>query len=151
MRHRLASFLWLAFLVVAGSALAQDAAELKAEIAAADAKFFDAFNACDLEIMGEIFAKDLEFYHDLAGFSDYRKTMDGGEANCRRNLGLRRELVEESHEVYPMGKEGAIQKGKHTFCHMENGQEDCGTFEFVHVWRRAEDGWKIARVISYGH
>ena len=151
MTHRLTSFLGFAFLVVAGSAQAQDSSELKAEIAAADAKFFDAFNVCDLEITGKMFVEDLEFYHDLAGFSDYRQTMEAAEGNCRRNLGLRRELVEESHEVYPMGKEGAIQKGQHTFCHMENGEMDCGTFEFVHVWRRTEAGWKIARVISYGH
>ncbi len=27
---------------------------------------------------------------------------------------------------------------------------DCGTFEFVHVWKQTNDGWKMSRVISYG-
>ena len=151
MRHRVTGALFLAFCTVAGSGRAQDSTKLMAEIAAADAEFFDAFNACELETMGEIFARDLEFYHDLGGLSDYGQTMEATETNCRRNLGLRRELVEGSLEVYPVGEYGAIQKGKHTFCHDENGEEDCGTFEFVHVWRRTEEGWKIARVISYGH
>ena len=151
MRYEIMRAFVLTLLVVVSSVQAQDSTELMTEIAAADARFFDAFNVCDLETQGKMFVEDLEFYHDLAGFSDYQQTMAAGERNCRRNLGLRRELVEGSHEVYPMGKEGAIQKGQHTFCHMENGETDCGTFEFVHVWRRTEDGWKIARVISYGH
>ena len=101
--------------------------------------------------MGEIFSKDLEFYHDIAGFSDYPQTMEATKANCERNLGLRRELVLESHVVYPMGEAGAIQKGEHTFCHLENGKDDCGTFEFVHVWLREENRWRLARVVSFGH
>ena len=130
---------------------AQEPIELVAEIARADAELFEAFNACDLEKMGEIFAKDLEFYHDLVGRTDYLQTMEGTKTNCDRKLGLIRELVEDSLVVHPAGDYGAIQIGKHTFCHLENGKNVCGTFDFVHVWRRVEEGWKLSRVISYGH
>lgn len=141
----------LCFCVVAGSSIAQDSTDLFADIARADDEFFNAFNVCDLARMGEVFAKDLEFYHDTGGFTNYRQTMEKFKALCDKNLGLGRELVEGSLEVYPIGDYGAIQKGQHTFCHLENGQDDCGTFEFVHVWKRDEEGWQLSRVISYGH
>ena len=65
--------------------------------------------------------------------------------------GLKRELVKGSLEVYPIKDYGAIQEGKHRFCHPENGQQDCGTFKFIHIWKREEGKWKISRIISYGH
>ena len=156
MKNVVTSFLFLCFCLWAVPSFAQGASnpghqELLAEIQKADTELFDAFNACDLKTMGQIFAKDLEFYHDLAGLSGYDSTMASTKNNCDRKLKLRRELVEDSHQVYPMGDEGAIQVGQHTFCHPENGQDVCGTFDFVHVWRRVEGGWKVARVVSYGH
>lgn len=128
-----------------------DPSELHAEIASADAEFFAAFNTCDLETMAATFAEDLEFYHDIAGLSDYATTMRATKENCERQLGLNRELIEDSLEVYPIKDYGAIQVGRHTFCHLENGVNDCGTFEFLHIWRRTDEGWRIARVVSYDH
>ena len=133
------------------SNLAGGAEDLHAEIARADAEFFAAFNTCDVETMGKMLASDLEFYHDTAGLGGYAETMESTRNNCKDELGLTRTLVEASLEVYPIKDYGAIQKGKHRFCHMQNGKNDCGTFEFVHVWKRTDDGWRITRVLSYGH
>jgi hypothetical protein len=36
-------------------------------------------------------------------------------------------------------------------CHKENGQDECGVFEFVMLWKQTADTWKISRVVSYGH
>lgn len=130
---------------------AQKTIGLRDEITQIDEKLFNAFNSCDLKTMDELFSHDLEFYHDLGGVSGHEGTMDNTRRNCERGLGLRRSLVEGSVEIYPIEGYGAIQKGKHTFCHLENGKNDCGTFEFVHVWRRTQGGWELARVISYGH
>ena len=151
MRHVTTGVLVLCLCLGAGISSAQDSKELLAEITKVDAELFEAFNTCDLKTSGAIFAKDLEFYHDITGLGDYEQTMEATKTNCDRSLGLRRELVEESHEVHPIGNDGAVQIGKHTFCHPENGEDVCGTFDFVHVWRRVGDGWKLARVISYGH
>ena len=101
--------------------------------------------------MGSMLSRDLEFYHDTVGLGGYDKTMESTRRNCNDELGLTRTLIVESLEVYPIKDYGAIQKGKHTFCHMEDGENDCGTFEFVHVWKRTEKGWRITRVLSYGH
>ena len=137
--------------MVAGSGNAQEPTELYIEISRLDAAFFAAFNACDQETTEGMFAEDLEFFHDIGGLSDKAQTLEAGKSNCERALGLERELVEGSLEVYPIKDYGAIQKGKHTFCHLENGKNDCGTFEFVHIWRKSEGGWQMTRVISYGH
>ena len=56
-----------------------------------------------------------------------------------------------SLEVFPIKNYGAMEVGVHRFCHVEQGKEECGTFRFVHVWRRTDRKWQIARVVSYGH
>ena len=151
MKHS-ATALFLLFLgFTAGNAPAQDQGELLAEIARADANLFEAFNTCDLDTLAEVFAEDLEFFHDVSGVTGHQQTMGASKDLCDRKLGLTRELVEGSMVVYPVPDYGAIQLGRHTFCHLENGENDCGTFEFVHVWRRDDDRWRLARVISYGH
>jgi hypothetical protein len=45
----------------------------------------------------------------------------------------------------------AIEIGSHTFCHLENGKQECGTFKFMHIWKRTGNDWKITRIISYDH
>ena len=64
---------------------------------------------------------------------------------------IHRDLVQGSLEVYPIKDYGAIELGVHRFCHKENGQDDCGSFKFVMVWRKIGETWKVSRVISYGH
>jgi hypothetical protein len=64
---------------------------------------------------------------------------------------IRRDLEPGSLEVYPIKDYGAMEIGRHRFCHKENGKDDCGTFGFAMVWRKAGDSWKISRVLSYGH
>ena len=121
------------------------------EIKQADAAFFEAFNNRDLETIMQLFTKDLEFFHDEAGLSSYEQNIEATKRLFDRNNGLKRTLVEGSIEVYPVKDYGAIQIGSHEFCHPVNGVQDCGTFQFVHIWKKEGDTWKIARVISYGH
>jgi hypothetical protein len=64
---------------------------------------------------------------------------------------IKRVLVKDSLEVYPVKDYGAIEIGAHRFCHKENDKDECGTFEFAMVWRKTGDSWKISRVLSYGH
>ncbi len=128
---------------------AQDS--LESEILEADTRFFNAFNTCDLNVMGQMFSPDLEFYHDKTGLKGYEETMQATRTNCARKLGLVRTLDEDSHQVYPVKNFGAIQLGEHTFCHVENGKNDCGTFGFTTVWKKTESGWQMHRVTSYDH
>ena len=126
-------------------------ASLQKQILYADSQFFTAFNQCDLATYSSMIDKGLEFYHDTGGVTGYDHTVQFMKDSCERNLGLTRTLLNEGTSIYPIKDFGAIQIGKHRFCHIEKGKNDCGTFGFTNVWRESEDGWKLHRVLSYGH
>ena len=118
---------------------------------AAESALFSAFNQRDLTRVMSFFTRDLEFYQDNEGVATYAQTKkDFGQMFGQADR-IRRELVPGSLEVFPIKNYGAMQVGRHRFCHVENGKEECGTFSFVHIWRRTDRGWQIARAISYGH
>ncbi len=121
------------------------------EIVRMDSILFTAFNTRDIAKFGSMFTNDLEFYHDKGGLTGYDHTMNFMKDVARNNNGLRRDLVKGSVEVYPIPGYGAMEIGAHTFCHLENGKQDCGTFKFVHIWKKDKEDWKIARVVSYDH
>ncbi len=121
------------------------------EIARMDSILFTSFNNGDIETAKKIFAKELEFFHDTAGLTNYDQTINGLQSLFQRNDGLNRRLVAGSMEVFPIKDYGAIQLGKHTFCHQENGKDDCGTFRFLHIWQKIDGEWRVTRVVSYDH
>ena len=125
--------------------------DLYKEIAHMDSVLFNAFNTRDIELFKTLFTEDLEFYHDKGGLTNYEYTINSLKRTAVLNNHLKRELVKGSLEVYPVPGYGAMQIGAHTFCHLENGKNDCGTFKFVHIWQKKNGQWKITRVISYDH
>ncbi|HSR50883.1 MAG TPA: nuclear transport factor 2 family protein [Acidobacteriota bacterium] len=129
---------------------AQDSRLLN-EIAEQDKALFEAFNAYDLEGVARFLDENIEFYHDIDGLLSKAQVLDGTRSLFSQDNGLRRELVPGSLRVYPIPEYGAMQLGEHRFCHMEDGKEDCGVFQFANVWRRKEGRWSITRVLSYGH
>lgn len=124
---------------------------LFAEIAHMDSVLFNAFNNRDTATLKTLFTTDLEFYHDKGGLTNYAQNMAAFRNAASANTDLRRDLIPGSLEVYEVKDFGAMQIGKHRFCHTENGKPDCGTFKFVHIWKMEEGGWKISRVVSYDH
>jgi ketosteroid isomerase-like protein len=125
--------------------------ELFETIARADTAIFDAFSAHDVERLMSMFTDDLEFYHDTGGLTDNRQTKESFKKLFAGTPDIRRDLVKGSLEVYLIKDHGAIEIGEHQFCHKENDKDDCGTFKFAMIWRKAGESWKISRVISYGH
>lgn len=118
------------------------------ELVRLDAELFDAaFVSCDQKKYEAFFTDDVEFYHDLAGakFGDAVKKL----GPCPKDKGLSRILNLASVEVFPVEGYGAIQTGKHTF--VQKGSSTIEVAQFVHLWRHTEKGWKIARVMSFGH
>lgn len=124
---------------------------LQAEIARADAEMFEAFNAHDLDRAMGWFARDLEFYHDKNGLVSYDGVKEGYRGLFAQDNGMRRELVSGSLEVYPVKDFGAIEVGRHRFCHIEGGRNECGTFKFTMVWRKQNGKWQVTRALSYDH
>ncbi len=123
------------------------------EIANMDKVLFNAFNSGDIEKVKSLFTKDLEFYHDKGGLSDYQSNIEAIGRLTSGEIKIRRALVEGSLEVYPVPEFGAIQEGQHDFFETLPGQPErkTGTFKFIHIWKKTDDGWKIARVVSYDH
>ena len=121
------------------------------EIAHMDSILFNAYNAHSINEMLNFFTKDLEFYHDTGGLISYDNVRDNSNQLFAQNNKIRRDLISGSLEVYPIKNYGAIEIGSHRFCHDEKGKQDCGTFKFVHVWKKENGDWKISRVVSYDH
>ncbi len=144
-------FTLLAAISLGASATDKPLNDLENEILAMDKRLFDAFNTCDLGIMSDILDQDLEFYHDKSGLTDHSQTMTSSENNCKAKLGLTRTLLPEFTAIFPINKYGAIQEGRHQFCHLANGKKDCGIFKFVHIWKLHDQQWTITRVVSYDH
>lgn len=125
-------------------------AQLDIEIQAMDDSMTLRFNAHDAESLMSLFASDVEFYHDTQGVQDYHAVSAGFHGLFASGSDIRRERLKPL-DVYPVPGYGALEVGRHRFCHTENDRRDCGTFEFVQAWRRTSNGWKIARVMSFGH
>ena len=113
-----------------------------------DTKFFGAYNHCDLATVSSMVADDLEFYHDVTGFSPGRQSLLDGLKNniCGK---VTRELVPGTLEVYPIAKYGAVEIGIHRFHHPDN--TDVGEAKFITLWQDKEGVWKITRALSFDH
>jgi ketosteroid isomerase-like protein len=141
----------LVAIALAALANADPAARLRDEIARMDGRLSEAFNAHDVERMRVLFTDDLEFYQDNKGMGLHEQTMRDFGTMFAQNNGITRTLEPDSLEVVALGDYGAVELGRHRFCHLEDGKDECGTFRFVHIWRKLDDGWKISRVISFDH
>ena len=128
-----------------------DDAILYNEIAHMDSVLFGAFNSRDVDQFKNLLTTDLEFFHDKGGLTNYEHTIGFMKTTAQSDNKLRRDLVKGSLEVYPIPGYGAMEIGSHTFCHEEQGKQECGTFKFVHIWQKKDGQWKISRVVSYGH
>ena len=122
--------------------------ELYQTIASRDSEVFDAFNAHDIGQLKTFFTDDLEFYHDKSGLTNYTQTTDCFRKMFGQDNGIKRELIPNSLEVYPIKDYGAIEIGEHRFCQVENGKNDCGIFPFIILWKNEGGTWKVSRVIS---
>ena len=125
--------------------------DLYQTVASRDSELFHAFNAHNIEQLKTFFSNDLEFYHDKSGLTNYDQTNENFKKMFEQNNGIKRELIPNSMEVYPIKDYGAIEIGEHQFCHIENGKNDCGTFPFIILWQNQGGNWKVSRVISYDH
>ncbi|WP_173122588.1 nuclear transport factor 2 family protein [Pseudaquabacterium terrae] len=113
-----------------------------------DKELFEAaFVTCDISKFRALFTDDAEFYHDRTGAAvgEAARTMK----SCPRDNGVTRTLVPASLEVYPMQGYGAIQIGRHVFA--RKGETGSEVAKFVHLWKRENGVWRLARVLSFDH
>lgn len=151
---------FLAAQVVAAPALPQGPALTEA-IRARDAALFAlVFDACAPERLRAMVTPDFEMYHDREGV--VATTADAFVSGYARSCAARnapdawrsrRELVASTLNVHPVPGYGAIEDGEHVFYERRgDGPERLvGRARFTQLWRLTPDGWRLARVFSYGH
>lgn len=133
-RRPVLALLMMAF---AAPAAAQDE---ESRVRAADDRFWNAYNACDMEAMADLITDDVEFYHDRTGLTVSREALI---ASLRKGpcgspgMHLRREAVEGSLAFRPLKGGYAIVSGTHRFHVQETGKPEHldGQAEFTSVWK----------------
>jgi hypothetical protein len=117
------------------------------------------FNTCDISQFEKLVSDDFEFYHDKSGITatkaDFITSIRDGL--CKMDYKARRELVDNSLEVYPLENNGllygAIQTGNHRFYAIKQDKPDqlTSVAKFTHVWLLDNGTWKLSRGLSYDH
>ena len=134
---------------------------LAAALTARDAEFFAlVFEACDPERLATMLTADFEMYHDRDGVvtrtSEAFVRQYGQDCVARQAPDAwrsRRELVTATLNVHPVPGYGAIEDGEHLFYERQGSGPErlAGRARFTQLWRLTPDGWRLARVFSYGH
>ena len=121
--------------------------KLHNEIVKMDAKYFNAYNTCDIETQATLYDENIEFFHDIGGLATNKKELlKALEENiCNK---VTRTLIKGSIEVYPIKNYGAIQIGYHKFFNKEEPDAKSIPSKFIVVWNKNKGNWKITKVIS---
>jgi hypothetical protein len=117
------------------------------------------FNTCDIGQFENLVSDNFEFYHDKAGITLSKSAFISSikDGLCKLSYKPRRELVENSLQVFPLEKNGvlygAIQMGTHRFYAIEKDKPEYLTdvAKFTHVWLLENGNWKLSRGLSYDH
>jgi hypothetical protein len=147
-----------ALLVLAPSAVR--AADATADaVLAEDARFWVAYNACDVGALRPFFSDDVEFYHDKGGPTvGLENLIASVKANlCSGASRVRREAVDGTVRLSALRKDGvvygAVLSGQHRFYVREGDKPERldGQATFTHLWLLRDGAWKMTRVLSYEH
>lgn len=131
--------------------------ELYKTILEKDSLLFDVgFNTCDIRQFENLLSDSLKFYHDKDGISNKTKfltDLKNGICNSQENRQVKRFLVKESTEIFPLYKNGvlyaAVQNGEHMFS--EKRESQAGIAKFTNVWQLENKEWKLVTSFSFDH
>ena len=128
-------------------------AQLVAEILAADARTFAAYENCSTGQYAETLGADLEFYQDNQPVKTRQEILDSLKYRCSEGLHYRRELDKPSLTINSAPPYYAIEAGLHRiYSKQTDGSEHLdATVRFTMVWSKKSGTWRLARVVSYGH
>jgi len=125
-------------------------------VLAADARYWQTFNACDLQAMASLLTADVEFYHDRTGLTVTRQgVLDSlRKGPCADpSMHLRREAVPGSVRFHPLAGGFALLTGRHRFVVEKRGEAPYvdGQAAFATVWQWSDGQWRMRRILSYDH
>jgi hypothetical protein len=100
-----------------------------------------------MEKQKEIYAEEIEFFHDKSGLSTSKSDILAATENniCGK---VTRTLVEGSIEVYPIHDYGAVEIGYHKFFNNQEPDAISNPSKFIILWKKEMENWKITKVIS---
>lgn len=114
------------------------------------------FNTCDINQFEILLSDNLKFYHDKDGISDKTKflfDLKTGLCKSPETRQVKRFLVKESTEIFPLYKNGvlygAVHNGEHMFSEKRESQP--GIAKFTNVWQLENGEWKLATSFSFDH
>lgn len=116
-----------------------------------DSVLFNAFNNHQIDVLENLFAENVEFYHDKDGLGDYKTTISNFKKVFINTPSLHRDLVAETLEVYLLPGYGAVEYGEHRFTLIRDGQSLSTLYKFTSIWQWKDGQWKVTRMISVGH
>jgi len=121
--------------------------KLHNEIVKMDAKYFNAYNTCDMQTQADLYDENIEFFHDKGGLAtDKKELLKALKENiCNK---VTRTLIKGSIEVYPIKDYGTIEIGYHKFFNKEEPNAKSIPSKFIVVWKKNKNDWKITKVIS---
>jgi TonB family protein len=122
-----------------------------------DSLLFDVgFNTCNIQQFENLLSDSLRFYHDKDGISNKAKfltDLKNGICNSQVNRQVKRFLVKESTQIFPLYKNdmiyGAVQNGEHIFS--EKRESQAGIAKFTNVWLLENGQWKLTTSFSFDH
>lgn len=131
--------------------------ELYKTILSNDSLLFDVgFNTCDIKQFENLLSESLMFFHDKDGISNKSKflvDLKNGICNSLEKRQVKRFLVKESTEIFPLYKNGvlygAVQNGEHMFS--EKRETQAGIAKFTNVWQLEQSEWKLTTSFSFDH
>ncbi|RQO32156.1 serine hydrolase [Taibaiella sp. KBW10] len=122
--------------------------------------FMVGFNTCDPSQYEQLLSEKFTFFHDKDGISnkkDFIHNFKNGLCKSPATYKVRRVLVAESTEIYPLYKNnvlyGAIQTGVHKFYETLAAKPETyvGIAKFTNVWLLENQVWKLTKSLSYDH
>lgn len=132
------------------------AADDEQAVRAADARYWQAYNACDMHTMGDLLTDDVEFYHDKTGLTTSKEAVLNSlrKGPCADTaMHLRREADDTSIRFHPLAGGFALLSGTHRFYVRRDGTPERldGQAEFTNVWQSIGGHWRMRRILSYAH
>lgn len=137
-----------------------ETADITRLITEKDSLFWSSYNSCDMDLMKQFIASDVEFYHDKGGVTNGSENLIN---SIKKNLcsndafRLRREAVKGTVNVFPLKNNntiyGAIISGEHLFYVLEKGKPEFldGRAKFSQLWILKNGEWTMTRIFSYDH
>jgi ketosteroid isomerase-like protein len=128
-------------------------AQLVAEITAADAESFAAYDSCNADQYMALLSPDLEFYQDNQPVKDRQGIINSLKNRCAEGLVYRRELDPSSLIINSAPPYDAIEAGIHRiYSKQPDGSEHlAATVRFTMVWSKKSGTWQLIRAVSYDH